>query len=143
MSPSPAPTSSSAPQETPAQSSEQATGATAATGESNGADSKAEADRKRAYRAQKKEEQKRRKESRKAFALETGLDPALLPKAIAGELDLSKNGKVRPKGFEPREWVDVPRPEGSIMAGVEGKKVSILSWNVRCIRQKPRPAATD
>ncbi|BGP21322.1 endonuclease [Rhodotorula toruloides] len=129
MSPTPPSTFSSAPPESPAQLAKQQPAAIQTNGQPDGTRSRAEADRKRAYRAQQKEEQKARKENRKAFALETGLDPALLPRAIAGELDLSKNGKVRPKGFEPREWVEVPRPDGTT-ACAEGKKVLILSWNM-------------
>lgn len=90
------------------------------------ATSTAAADQKRAFRAAKKAEQERRKEERKKFAQETGVDPALLPKAIAG--DLAHGGQVKPKGFVPREWIDVPVRDGS---GAEsGRDVSIVTWNV-------------
>lgn len=87
----------------------------------------AAADKKRAFRAAKKAEQERRKEERKRFAQETGVDPALLPDAIAG--DLARNGRVEAKGFKAREWVDVPAQNGQD-AVVDGKRVSIVSWNV-------------
>lgn len=87
----------------------------------------AAADQKRAFRAAKKAEQERRKAERKKFAQETGVDPALLPKAIAG--DLAHDGKVKPKGFVPREWVDVPVRDG---CGESGKDVTIATWNVSC-----------
>lgn len=85
----------------------------------------AAADQKRAFRAAKKAEQERRKVERKKFAQETGVDPALLPKAIAG--DLAHDGKVKPKGFVPREWVDVPARDG---CGESGKDVTIVTWNM-------------
>lgn len=85
------------------------------------------ADQKRAFRAAKKAEQERRKEERKKFAQETGVDPALLPKAIAG--DLAHHGQVKPKGFVPREWIDVPLREGVEESGA-GRNVSIVTWNV-------------
>ncbi|GAA5997232.1 uncharacterized protein JCM10292_000115 [Rhodotorula paludigena] len=88
-----------------------------------------EADRKRAHRAQKKAEQQARKDERKRFAQEQGIDPSLLPKAIAGELAL--NGVKEPKGFKPREWVTVPvNDDGDASATGEGRKVSIFSWNM-------------
>ncbi|GAA5981220.1 hypothetical protein JCM10908_004027 [Rhodotorula pacifica] len=87
----------------------------------------AAADQKRAFRAAKKAEQERRKEERKKFAQETGVDPALLPRSIAG--DLAHDGKVQPKGFAPREWVNVPREEGND-SSAEGRKVSIVTWNM-------------
>lgn len=91
-----------------------------------------EADRKRAHRAQKKAEQQARKDERKRFAQEQGIDPSLLPKAIAGELAL--NGVKEPKGFKPREWVTVPvNDDGDASTTGDGRKVSIFSWNVRTL----------
>lgn len=40
-------------------------------------------------------------------------------------------GDVKPKGFRPREWVDVPLSPGADEPREAGKQVSILSWNVR------------
>lgn len=86
-----------------------------------------EADKKRQHRAEKKAEQQRRKEERKRIALETGIDPALLPEAIGS--GVLSNGKVQPKGFRPREWAQVPLKEGEMeLSG--SRKVSIMSWNV-------------
>ncbi|GAA5950624.1 hypothetical protein JCM21900_002530 [Sporobolomyces salmonicolor] len=87
-----------------------------------------EADRKRRDRAQKKAEQQARKDERKRIAAETGVDPALLPASLGGGLG---NASARPKGFTPRQWVDVP---GSKLGGAgqdgEGRKVSLLTWNM-------------
>ncbi|GAA5827265.1 hypothetical protein JCM11251_001199 [Rhodosporidiobolus azoricus] len=92
------------------------------------------ADLKRAHRAAKKAEQNARKEERKRIALETGVDPALLPQALAG--DFALNGQDT-KGFQPRGWVDVPqrqkreRDDGGVDGKrVEGRKVKIFSWNM-------------
>ncbi|KWU46852.1 Endonuclease/exonuclease/phosphatase [Rhodotorula sp. JG-1b] len=95
-------------------------------GTADAAATNAAADQKRAFRAAKKAEQERRKEERKKFAQETGVDPALLPKAIAG--DLAHDGKVKPKGFVPREWIDVPVRDGT--GGESGRDVSIVTWNM-------------
>ena len=86
-----------------------------------------EADKKRQHRAEKKAEQQRRKEERKRIALETGIDPALLPEAIGR--GVLPNGKIQPKGFKPREWAKVPRKDGED-DGKESRKLSIMSWNV-------------
>ncbi|GAA5871919.1 hypothetical protein JCM3774_000728 [Rhodotorula dairenensis] len=85
------------------------------------------ADKKRAFRAAKKAEQERRKFERKQFARETGVDPALLPKSIAR--DLAHDGPIQPKGFVPREWVDVPQQSDADERG-QGRKVSIVTWNM-------------
>ncbi|GAA6002709.1 hypothetical protein JCM10207_007637 [Rhodosporidiobolus poonsookiae] len=86
------------------------------------------ADIKRQHRAAKKAEQDARKAERKRIALETGIDPALLPKALAGEFAL--DGKdFRPQGFTQREWVEVPSQNGGD-GGQGGKRVKILSWNM-------------
>ncbi|GAA5995172.1 hypothetical protein JCM5350_001858 [Sporobolomyces pararoseus] len=86
-----------------------------------------EADKKRQHRAEKKAEQQRRKEERKRIALETGIDPALLPEAIGR--GVLPNGKIQPKGFKPREWAKVPRKDGED-DGKESRKLSIMSWNM-------------
>jgi hypothetical protein len=86
-----------------------------------------EADKKRRHRAEKKEEQQRRKEERKRIALETGVDPALLPEALGG--GVLPNGKIQPKGFKPREWAQVP-VKNDKQQNEESRKVSIMSWNV-------------
>jgi hypothetical protein len=112
------PTSSNTPSTTPSSAPTPPT--------TGGGDTQAQADQKREYRAEKKAEQQRRKEERKRIALETGIDPALLPEAIGGGV---QNGKIAPKGFKPREWINVPQRDGQ--DGKEGsKKVSIMSWNV-------------
>ncbi|BGP36393.1 RNA exonuclease ngl2 [Rhodotorula kratochvilovae] len=87
------------------------------------------ADKKRAHRAQKKAEQQARKDERRRFADEHGVDPADLPPAVASALQ--RNGEVKPRGFKAREWIDVPLKEGEEQGdGREGRKVSIFSWNM-------------
>ncbi|GAA5907960.1 uncharacterized protein JCM6883_004072 [Sporobolomyces salmoneus] len=86
-----------------------------------------EAEQKRRHRADKKAEQLRRKEERKRIALETGVDPALLPEAIGSEV--LSNGKIQPKGFRAREWAQVPTKDGENKQD-GSKKVSIMSWNM-------------
>ncbi|GAA5895854.1 hypothetical protein JCM5296_006684 [Sporobolomyces johnsonii] len=87
-----------------------------------------EADQKRLDRARKKAEQQARKDERKRIAAETGVDPALLPASLGGGLG---NASARPRGFTPRQWADVPVPNGD-GAGQdgEGSKVSLLTWNM-------------
>ncbi|GAA5820510.1 hypothetical protein JCM3770_002280 [Rhodotorula araucariae] len=88
------------------------------------------ADRKRAHRAQKKAEQQARKDERRRFAQEHGVDPTDLPPAVASALE--RNGEVRPKGFKPRVWLDVPVHVGAEgpVEDREGRRVSIFSWNM-------------
>lgn len=88
-------------------------------------DSQAQADQKREHRAQKKAEQEKRKAERKRIALETGVDPALLPEAIGGGVS---NGKIEPKGFLAREWAKVPLKGDA--KDSKGKEFSIMTWNV-------------
>jgi len=90
-------------------------------------DTKAQADKKREHRAQKKAEQDKRKEERRRIALETGVDPALLPEAIGGGVS---NGKIEPKGFLARKWAKVPFEGNTKDSKPEGKDVSIMTWNV-------------
>ncbi|GAA5922704.1 uncharacterized protein JCM15063_003398 [Sporobolomyces koalae] len=93
-----------------------------------GGDSQPQADKKRQYRAEKKAEQERRKAERKRIALETGVDPALLPEALRG--GAVSNGHLVPKGFTAREWVDVPSENGSGNTKEGSRKVSIMTWNM-------------
>ncbi|GAA6013380.1 hypothetical protein JCM11491_006372 [Sporobolomyces phaffii] len=104
---------------------------TTSTAAANG-DSETVADLKRQLRAEKKAEQQRRKDERKRIALETGVDPALLPEALGGG---AAGGKLQPRGFRAREWADVPPPPSSssqTRRGADGgaKELSIMSWNM-------------
>ncbi|GAA5858788.1 hypothetical protein JCM8547_004988 [Rhodosporidiobolus lusitaniae] len=87
------------------------------------------AELKRLQRAQKKAEQQARKDERKRQLEETGIDPGLLPAALAGDLGV-RAGEGKTKGFREREWVEVPRGEGEEEEGKEGRKVKLLSWNM-------------
>ena len=130
--PSPTPPSSSSPtgSSTPASAST----ATATTSTAQSSDSSDAADRKRAHRAQKKAEQQARKDERRKFADEHGVDPADLPPSVASALKKGAGpGDAKPKGFVPRKWVEVPAREedGEGDEASKGKQVAILSWNVR------------
>ncbi|GAA5925215.1 hypothetical protein JCM3775_006397 [Rhodotorula graminis] len=127
----PPPTSSSSPSSSSTTATPSTSTPTTSTAQSS--DSSDAADRKRAHRAQKKAEQQARKDERRQFADEHGVDPADLPPSVASALKKGAGpGDAKPKGFLPRKWVDVPaRDEDSPVDGAsEGKQVAILSWNM-------------
>ncbi|GAA5898064.1 hypothetical protein JCM8208_000145 [Rhodotorula glutinis] len=131
MAAAPPPTSSSS--SSPPSSTNTATStSTPTTSTAESSDSLDAADRKRAHRAQKKAEQQARKDERRRFADEHGVDPADLPPSVASALKKGAGpGDARPKGFAPRKWVEVPaREEDEVVGASEGKQVAILSWNM-------------
>ncbi|GAA5837274.1 hypothetical protein JCM9279_005638 [Rhodotorula babjevae] len=128
--PSPTASSSSPSSSTPASTSTATPTPTSTAQSGDGSDA---ADRKRAHRAQKKAEQQARKDERRRFADEHGVDPADLPPSVASALKKGAGpGDVKPKGFVPRKWVEVPArdEDGEVDEAGEGKQVAILSWNM-------------